>query len=58
MAKTIRCADLGLDCDYEAMADDEEELLALVRDHARRSHSLQEVSEEMVEKIRESMRDV
>jgi len=58
MAKTIRCSDLGLDCDYEAMAEDEEELLALLRDHARRTHSLQEVSEEMVERIREAMQDV
>ncbi len=58
MAKTIRCKDLGLDCDYEARADDPDELLELVADHAHRSHDLGELSEEMVEKIRRAMRDV
>lgn len=58
MAKTIRCADLGLDCDYEAMADDQKELMELVRDHARRSHDIETVSEELAEKIRNAMRDV
>ena len=35
MAKRIHCADMGMDCDYEAQADTEDELLALVVDHAR-----------------------
>ncbi|MDP2480213.1 MAG: DUF1059 domain-containing protein [Candidatus Palauibacterales bacterium] len=58
MAKMIRCRDLGLDCDYEARADDPEALLELVRHHARRVHSLEEMSEAMVEKIRAAMRNV
>jgi predicted small metal-binding protein len=58
MAKTIRCRDLGLDCNYEARADDPEELLELVRHHARRVHSLEEMSEAMVAKIRGAMHDV
>ncbi len=58
MPKTIRCKDLGLDCDYEARADDPEELLELVRHHAHRAHSLEEMSEAMVDKIRAAMRDV
>jgi predicted small metal-binding protein len=58
MPKTIRCKDLGLDCDYEARADDPEELLELVRHHAQRAHSLEEMSEAMVDKIRAAMRDV
>lgn len=58
MAKRIRCADVGPDCDFEAMADTEEELLELVAEHADRAHGIEEVSPEMERKVRDAMRDV
>ena len=58
MAKTIRCADVGLDCDYEAMADSESELMTLVVDHAQRAHGIDEITPELQQKVKAAIRDV
>lgn len=58
MAKTLRCSDVGPDCDYEAMADTESELMELVRDHARRAHGIDEIDDELRARIHEAMRDL
>lgn len=58
MAKRIRCADVGPDCDYEAMADTEGELLELVAEHAQRVHGIEEITPELEQKVRDAMKDV
>lgn len=57
MAKQIRCADVGLDCDYEAWAETEHELLEMVADHAQKAHGIDEVTPELQEKVMAAMRD-
>ncbi|HSR41615.1 MAG TPA: DUF1059 domain-containing protein [Longimicrobiales bacterium] len=57
MAKRIKCADVGPDCDYEAMADTEEELLELVTEHARRAHGIEEITPELRRKVEAAMRE-
>lgn len=58
MAKRIRCADVGPDCDFEALADTEEELMELVVEHARRVHGIEEIPPEMEERVKGAMREV
>lgn len=58
MAKTIRCADVGPDCDFEALAETEEELLELVADHAERAHGMDEIDAEMEERVKGAIREV
>ncbi len=58
MAKRIRCSDVGPDCDYEALADSEQELMELVTDHAERAHGIQEITPELEAKVRQAMQDV
>lgn len=58
MAKTLRCSDVGPDCDYEAMADTEAELMELVQDHARRAHGIEEMDDDLRSRIRAAMRDL
>lgn len=58
MAKTIRCADVGPECDFEALADTEEELLELVADHARRAHGIDEIDADMEAQVRSAIREV
>ncbi len=57
MAKKIRCADVGLDCEYEAWAETEEELLQMVADHAHQAHGIEEVTPELQQKVLGAMRD-
>ena len=58
MSKTIRCADVGMDCDFAALADTEDELLELVAEHAERVHGIEEITPELRQKVLAAMREV
>lgn len=58
MSKRMKCADVGMDCDFAALADSEEELLELVREHARRVHGIEEVTPELKRKVLDAVEDV
>ncbi len=57
MAKTIRCKDVGLDCDFEARAETEEELLKKVAEHAGTTHDMTDIPEEVLAKVRAAIKD-
>lgn len=58
MAKAIRCKDVGVDCDFEARGETEEQVLQKCAEHAREAHGFSEIPPELVEKVRAAMRDV
>jgi predicted small metal-binding protein len=58
MAKQIRCRDAGVDCDFEARAETEEELLKVCAEHAKTAHGLEQVPPELAAKVRAAIRDV
>ncbi|MEJ2665581.1 MAG: DUF1059 domain-containing protein [Deinococcales bacterium] len=51
MAKLLRCRDVGFDCDAEVRADNEDDLLRMVAEHAREVHGLEDVNDEVVQKV-------
>ncbi|MBK8703362.1 MAG: DUF1059 domain-containing protein [Saprospiraceae bacterium] len=53
--KVIRCRDVGFDCDGVIKAKTEEEALKLAAEHAKKEHGLEEVTPEVVEKIKSVM---
>ena len=57
MAKVLRCRDVGMDCDFVARAETEEEILKKAAEHADEVHNLQEIPEEVLEKVRAAIRD-
>ena len=57
MTKVVHCRDVGFDCDGVVRAETEEEALAQVAAHAKTVHGLETVTDEVVEKVREVMRD-
>jgi predicted small metal-binding protein len=57
MAKVVRCRDVGFNCEGVVRAETEEEVLKQVAAHAKSVHNLQTVSEEVVAKVRQVMRD-
>ena len=57
MTKIIRCKDVGLDCDFEAQAETEEELLKKVAEHAGTTHNMTEIPEEVLAKVRAAIKD-
>jgi predicted small metal-binding protein len=57
MAKVLRCRDVGMDCDFVARADSEEELLKKTAVHAAATHDMKEIPEEVLAKVRAAIRD-
>ncbi|MFQ5677826.1 MAG: DUF1059 domain-containing protein [Gemmatimonadota bacterium] len=58
MGKRLECSDVGMDCDFSAWGENEEELLELVALHAREAHGIDELTPELLEKLRGAIRDV
>ncbi len=57
MEKVIHCRDVGYDCDGVIRASTEAEALQMAAEHAQKVHGLQEVTPEVVAKVRSVMRD-
>jgi predicted small metal-binding protein len=57
MAKVIHCRDVGFDCDGVIRAETEKEALKRAAQHAREVHGLEEISPEVLDKVRSVMRD-
>jgi len=55
--KIVRCRDIGFDCEGVVRAETEEEVLAQVAAHAKAVHNIETVPPEVVEKVRQVMRD-
>lgn len=50
--KVVHCHDLGFDCDGVVRSESEEELLAKVAAHARDVHHMDEISDDIVRKVK------
>ena len=57
MAKVLRCSDVGFECEGVIRAETEEEVLKKAAEHAKSEHNLEEISDEVVEKIRAAIQD-
>ncbi len=57
MAKVVRCRDVGFDCEGVVRAETEEQVLEQVAAHAKAVHNIETVPPEVVEKVRQVMRD-
>ena len=57
MSKVLRCRDAGMDCDFEARAETEDEVMSVAAQHASEAHGMAEIPAEMAEKIRGLIQD-
>ncbi|NIM96507.1 MAG: DUF1059 domain-containing protein [candidate division Zixibacteria bacterium] len=57
MAKVMRCRDVGMDCDFVARGETEEEVLKQAAQHADMAHDLKEIPDEVLAKVRAAIRD-
>ena len=58
MAKQLRCRDVGMNCEFEARGDTEEEVLQQASTHARTAHQITEMTPELAAKVRGAIRTV
>ena len=57
MTKVVHCRDVGFDCEGVVRAETEEEAIQQVAAHAKTVHNLDEVTDEIADKVRSVMRD-
>lgn len=55
--KLVRCRDHGFDCDFEARAESEEEILERAGEHAQTVHNL-EITPELVEQVKQTIHNL
>lgn len=56
MAKTIKCSDVGVDCDWSAAANTEEELMKKIQAHAV-EHGFNTIPAELLAKVKANIKD-
>lgn len=49
--KVVSCSDAGVDCDFVARSESEEDLLSQVAKHAKEVHGM-EINDELVAKVK------
>jgi predicted small metal-binding protein len=57
VAKTVSCRDVGMDCDFVAKGETEQDILQQAAEHARTAHNMNEIPAEVVDKVRGAIRD-
>jgi predicted small metal-binding protein len=57
MSKVLRCREVGLDCDFEARGETQQEVLSKAAEHARKDHGLTEIPPELMAKVQSVVHD-
>jgi predicted small metal-binding protein len=57
MTKVISCRDVGMDCDFEARGETDQEVLRQCAEHARKEHGMERIPPELAAKVKAAMRD-
>ena len=57
MAKIVRCREVGVDCDFEARGETEQEILDKCAEHGRSAHGIQELSPELLVMVLGAIRE-
>ena len=57
MAKVLRCSDVGFECDGVIRAETEEEVMQQAAEHAKTAHDVQELTDEIVQKVKAAIQD-
>jgi len=57
MAKVVTCRDVGVDCDFVARGQTEQEVLAKCTEHARSAHGMQELPAELTAKVKAAIHE-
>lgn len=57
MAKVLTCREVGMDCDFVARGDSEDEIMAQAAVHAQKDHGFETIPPEVIEKVKAAIRN-
>jgi predicted small metal-binding protein len=56
MAKIVSCRDVGVDCDFVARGETDQDILKQCAEHARSAHNMTELPPELATKVKAAIR--
>ena len=57
MTKVLRCRDVGVDCDFVARGETEQDILRQCEEHARKDHGMTEIPADLLAKVKTAIKD-
>ena len=57
MTKTFKCSYIDADCKWVAFANSEGEIMNKVKEHASKDHGITEISLDVLNKVKNSIKD-
>ncbi len=56
MAKSFTCSDVGVNCNWSASSESNEDLLNKIKGHAKSAHNFEEIPPELYEKVKNAIK--
>lgn len=56
MAKSFTCSDVGVNCNWSATAEDENDLLNQIKEHAKDVHNFNEIPPDLYAKVKSAIK--
>ena len=56
MEKSFTCSDVGVNCNWSASAENNEDLLNKIKAHAKNIHNFEEIPPELYEKVKNAIK--
>lgn len=57
MSKVLRCREVGMDCDFVARGQTEQEVMAKAAEHAQKDHGMKEIPNDVLVKVKSAIHD-
>ncbi len=57
MSKVMRCREVGMDCDFVARGENENEVLTKAAAHAKATHGMDSIPEDVMKKVKAAVHD-
>ena len=57
MTMVVKCRDVGVDCDFEARGQTEQEVMQKCQEHARSAHGMQALPAQLTAKVKAAIHE-
>ena len=57
MSKVIQCRDLGMQCDFQARGETEQEVMQKAAEHAKSAHGIHEITPDLASQVKSAIHD-
>ncbi|MBV8864707.1 MAG: DUF1059 domain-containing protein [Acidobacteriaceae bacterium] len=57
MSKVLKCREVGMDCDFVARGETEQEVMTKAAEHAKKDHGMTNIPADMLPKVKSAIHD-